>query len=124
VFDSVIGTESSSSSSDVPLAVRSSLPPTPTYVAFDLDPETVVSGFKRGISILYGEGSNPAVLTTAGVRNPRAFVLTSEKFEETMKAVERLRVEFPGMLCLNCTYVFILILRMIIYVIFIHTTFI
>ena len=70
-------------------------PSPPRYVAFDLDPEYVVSGFKRGFNILYGDGSNPAVLETAGVHNPRAFVLTGTDYDETFKSIERLRSRWP-----------------------------
>jgi voltage-gated potassium channel Kch len=65
------------------------------YVAFDLDPQIVVSGFKSGKNVLYGDGSQPKVLATAGIEAPKAFVVTYSDSESTVKSVERLRLEYP-----------------------------
>ena len=66
------------------------------YVAFDLDPNLVVKGFKEGKRVLYGDGSQPPVLSTAGIENPRAFVVTYTDPELCFKSVERLREAFPS----------------------------
>ena len=66
------------------------------YVAFDLDPNLVVKGFKEGKRVLFGDGSQPPVLSTAGIENPRAFVVTYTDPELCFKSVERLREAFPS----------------------------
>jgi voltage-gated potassium channel Kch len=65
------------------------------YVGFDLDPELVISGFRKGQRVLYGDASQPAVLLTAGVQTPRAFVVTYSEQEARLKTVEKLREAFP-----------------------------
>ena len=65
-------------------------------VAFDLDPGVVVNGYRDGKQVLYGDGSQPAVLTTSGITAPRAFVITYADPETCFKAVERLRESYPG----------------------------
>ena len=65
------------------------------YMAFDLDPTLVIKGYKNGYRILYGEGSQPLVLETAGISSPKAFVVTYGDSEASFKAVERLRQAFP-----------------------------
>ena len=64
-------------------------------VAFDLDPNVVVKGFREGKQVLYGDGSQPAVLATSGISSPRAFAVTYSDPEMCFKAVERLRESFP-----------------------------
>ena len=66
------------------------------YVAFDLDPDIVIKGFKSGKRVLYGDGSQPKVLTTAGIEDPQAFVVTDSESEQASKAVERLRLAYPS----------------------------
>jgi voltage-gated potassium channel Kch len=66
------------------------------YVAFDLDPNVVISGFKAGKSVLYGDGSQPMVLSTAGIETPKGFIITYNDYEMSHKAVERLREAFPS----------------------------
>lgn len=65
------------------------------YVAFDLDPNLVVKGFKEGKKVLYGDGSQPPVLSTAGIESPRAVVVTYSDAELCFKSVERLREAYP-----------------------------
>lgn len=66
------------------------------YCAFDLDPSLVMNGFKAGKKVLYGDGSQPMVLSTAGIENPKAFVVTYSDKEMCFKTVERLREAFPN----------------------------
>lgn len=66
------------------------------YVAFDLDPDVVIRGFKSGKRVLYGDGSQPKVLTTVGIEDPQAFVVTYADSEQASKAVERLRLAYPS----------------------------
>lgn len=65
------------------------------YVGFDLDPEVVINGFRKGQRVLYGDASQPLVLLTAGVQAPRAFVVTYPEQEVRLKTVEKLREAFP-----------------------------
>lgn len=66
------------------------------YIAFDLDPSLVIRGFKDNKRILYGDGSQPMVLSTAGVSSPSLFVVTYGDSEQSLKAVERLRQAYPS----------------------------
>lgn len=66
------------------------------YVAFDLDPSIVVSQYRAGKKILYGDGSQSMVLETAGIDNPKAFVVTYSDEETSLKAVERLHECYPS----------------------------
>ena len=65
------------------------------YIAFDLDPARVIEGFKDKKRILYGDGSQPMVLSTAGISSPSLFVITYRDAEQSLKAVERLRQAYP-----------------------------
>ena len=69
---------------------------TTNYVAFDLDPDIVTKAYKSGKRVLYGDGSQPKVLTTAGIENPHAFVVTYAEPELATQAVERLRLAYPS----------------------------
>ena len=66
------------------------------YVGFDLDPDVVTKAYKSGKRVLYGDGSQPKVLTTAGIENPHAFVVTYAEPELATQAVERLRLAYPS----------------------------
>lgn len=66
------------------------------YVAFDLDPDTVIKGYREGKQIFYGDGSQPGVLSTAGINSPRAFAVTYSDQQMSLIAVERLRESFPS----------------------------
>lgn len=66
------------------------------FVAFDLDPGRVKAARKSGFSVLYGDGSRPAVLQTAGITMPKAVMVMYTDREKSVEAVERLRLAFPG----------------------------
>jgi len=66
------------------------------YVAFDLDPDRVVRGSQGGYRVMYGDGSQPLVLRTAGVTSPRAIVLTYDDEELCAKSALRIREAFPN----------------------------
>eukprot|EP01041_Mallomonas_annulata_P001320 gene1320-2542_t len=76
------------------IATGGSLAPT-KYVAFDLDPDIVMKGNKKGYCVMYGDGSEPLVLNTAGVESPRAVVITYDDDELCFKSVQRLRQAYP-----------------------------
>jgi Kef-type K+ transport system membrane component KefB/voltage-gated potassium channel Kch len=71
------------------------LPRRINYMAFDLDPQKVIRGYRDGLNILYGDGSQVQVLDTAGVTNPRLFILAIADGPQAIKAVERIREVFP-----------------------------
>lgn len=66
-------------------------------IAFSIDPSLVIKGYKNELNILYGDGSQPAVLATAGIVSSKikAFIIAYRDCEMCIKAVERLRYEFP-----------------------------
>ncbi|XVF00685.1 hypothetical protein REPUB_Repub04eG0022500 [Reevesia pubescens] len=66
------------------------------YVAFDLNPSVVKASRKLGFPILYGDGSRPAVLQSAGISSPKAVMIMHRGKKRTIEAVQRLRLAFPG----------------------------
>ncbi|XP_024364443.1 K(+) efflux antiporter 3, chloroplastic isoform X1 [Physcomitrium patens] len=65
------------------------------YVAFDLDPGRVKAACKLGFPVLYGDGSRPAVLQTAGIAQPKAVMVMYTGRQKSVQSVERLRQAFP-----------------------------
>ena len=63
----------------------------PGYVAFDLDPEKVIRRNGADFRVMYGDGSQPLVLRTAGVDFPRAVVITFDNDKLCSKSVQRIR---------------------------------
>ncbi|XP_024018848.1 K(+) efflux antiporter 3, chloroplastic isoform X2 [Morus notabilis] len=66
------------------------------YVAFDLDPSVVKASRKLGFPILYGDGSRPSVLQSAGISSPKAVMVMYTGKKRTIEAVQRLHSAFPG----------------------------
>lgn len=66
------------------------------YVGFDLDPNVVMSSFREGQRVLYGDGSVPMVLETAGIDSPKLFIITYDDSEMVLNSVKRLRLSFPS----------------------------
>lgn len=66
------------------------------FVAFDLDPSQVKAARKAGFPVLYGDGSRPAVLQTAGIAMPKAVMVMYTARDKAVEAVERLRLTYPG----------------------------
>ncbi|XP_073269857.1 K(+) efflux antiporter 3, chloroplastic-like isoform X3 [Primulina huaijiensis] len=66
------------------------------YVAFDLDPSVVKASRKLGFPVLYGDGSRPAVLQSAGIGSPKAVMVMYTGKKKTTEAVQRIRLAFPG----------------------------
>ncbi|KAL8554841.1 hypothetical protein ACS0TY_002863 [Phlomoides rotata] len=66
------------------------------YVAFDLDPSVVKTSRKLGFPVLYGDGSRPAVLQSAGISSPKAVLVMYKGKTKTMEAVQRIRLAFPA----------------------------
>ncbi|KAJ1690522.1 hypothetical protein LUZ63_014677 [Rhynchospora breviuscula] len=66
------------------------------YVAFDLNPNVVKEARKLGFRVLYGDGSRPAVLQSAGISSPKAVMIMYTGEEKTIEAVQRIRLAFPA----------------------------
>ncbi|KAK7252249.1 hypothetical protein RIF29_36069 [Crotalaria pallida] len=66
------------------------------YVAFDLDPTVVKEARNLGFPILYGDGSRPDVLQSAGINSPKAIMVMYTGKKKTIEAVQRLRLTFPA----------------------------
>ncbi|CAM6096927.1 unnamed protein product [Calypogeia fissa] len=67
-----------------------------SYVAFDLDPAQVKAARTLGFPVLYGDGSRPIVLQTAGISTPKAVMVMYTGRQKSVHAVERLRSAFPN----------------------------
>lgn len=66
------------------------------YVAFDVDPAVVKAAMKLGFPVLYGDGSRPAVLQSAGVSSPKAVLIMLPDKGKTIDAVKRIRLSYPA----------------------------
>ncbi|KAL2622723.1 hypothetical protein R1flu_002928 [Riccia fluitans] len=66
------------------------------YVAFDLDPGRVKAARKLGFPVLYGDGSRPLVLQTAGISTPRGVMVMYTGRQKSVQAVERLRAAYSS----------------------------
>eukprot|EP00850_Spirogloea_muscicola_P011015 SM000067S20292 [mRNA] locus=s67:73176:79809:- [translate_table: standard] len=66
------------------------------YVAFDLDPSRVKAARKLGFPVLYGDGSRPMVLQTAGITRPKAVMVMYTGKQKSVQSVERIRLAWPG----------------------------
>ncbi|RVX10224.1 K(+) efflux antiporter 3, chloroplastic [Vitis vinifera] len=51
---------------------------------------------KLGFPVLYGDGSRPAVLQSAGISSPKAVMVMYTGRKRTMEAVQRIRNAFPA----------------------------
>ncbi|CAN6459446.1 unnamed protein product [Victoria cruziana] len=66
------------------------------YVAFDIDPKVVKAARKLGFPVLYGDGSRPAVLQSAGISSPKAVMVMYTGRSKTVESVQRIRLAFPS----------------------------
>ncbi|KAJ8452914.1 hypothetical protein Cgig2_014677 [Carnegiea gigantea] len=66
------------------------------YVAFDVDPAVVKAAKKLGFPVLYGDGSRPAVLQSAGISSPKAVLIMYPDKKKTLEAVKRMRLAYPA----------------------------
>ncbi|KAK1277866.1 hypothetical protein QJS04_geneDACA003351 [Acorus gramineus] len=67
------------------------------YVAFDLNPKVVKASRNLGFPILYGDGSRPAVLQSAGISSPKAVMVMYTGRDKAIEAVQRIRLAFPAL---------------------------
>ncbi|CAI5514951.1 unnamed protein product [Closterium sp. Naga37s-1] len=66
------------------------------FISFDLNPKRVRLGASLGFPVLYGDGSRPAVLESAGIRRPKAFMVVYSSRTRSVASIERLKEAFPG----------------------------
>ncbi|XP_057515397.1 K(+) efflux antiporter 3, chloroplastic isoform X1 [Amaranthus tricolor] len=66
------------------------------FVAFDLNPAVVKAATKLGFPVLYGDGSRPAVLESAGISSPKAVLVMYPDKDKTIEAVESIRLSYPS----------------------------
>ena len=59
---------------------------------------TLQASRKLGFPVLYGDGSRPSVLFSAGISSPKAVMVMYTGKKRTIEAVQRLRVAFPGVI--------------------------
>lgn len=52
-----------------------------------------------GFPVIYGDGSRPAVLQSAGISSPKAVMVMYRGKERTTEAVQRIRLAFPAVIC-------------------------
>ncbi|CAK8532656.1 unnamed protein product [Lathyrus sativus] len=66
------------------------------YVVLDIDARVVKEGRKLGFPIIYGDGSSPGVLQSAGISSPKAIMIMLTEKKKLVEAVQRLRLAFPA----------------------------
>ncbi|GAB2268059.1 K(+) efflux antiporter 3, chloroplastic [Dionaea muscipula] len=66
------------------------------YVAFDLDPAVVKAATELGFPVMYGDGSRPAVLQSAGISSPKAVIIMYTGKKTTVEAVQKIRLAYPA----------------------------
>ena len=66
------------------------------YIAFDRNPSRVSMGLGNNVRVVYGDGASPELLSAAGVRAPRAIVITYANDKRCLEATRRLREAFPS----------------------------
>ena len=70
--------------------------PTAQFVVFDLNPVRVALGQQLGAPIVYGDGSSPSLLRSAGITAPGAIVVTYAGAERCFAATQKLKSAFPA----------------------------
>lgn len=62
---------------------------------------------KLGFPILYGDGSRPAVLQSAGISSPKAVMVMYTGKSRTIDAVQRIRLAFPAVKFISLKHVYV-----------------
>lgn len=65
------------------------------YMAFDMKPGKVIEARNKGLPVFFGDACRPEVLKAAGIKNPKAVVVTLDDKHGASKAVNALRREYP-----------------------------
>jgi len=66
------------------------------YMAFDLSPAKVIEARNKGLSVFFGDACRPEVLKAAGIKNPKAVIVTLDDQNGASRAVNALRREYPN----------------------------
>ncbi|KAJ1410049.1 Regulator of K+ conductance, N-terminal [Sesbania bispinosa] len=66
------------------------------YVAFDPDPKVVKAARKLIFPILYGDGSRPTVLQSAGIQSSKAIMVMYTGKKKIIEVVQSLRLVFTA----------------------------
>ncbi|XP_074312773.1 K(+) efflux antiporter 3, chloroplastic [Silene latifolia] len=66
------------------------------YVAFDQNPAVVKAAKDQGFPVLYGDGSRPLVLQSAGISSPKAVLVMYPEKKKTSEAVKSIRLAYPS----------------------------
>lgn len=64
-------------------------------ICFDLNPKRVLAGSLNGAPVVFGDGARNELLKAAGVRNPRAAIVTYASDDRRISATMRLRSCLP-----------------------------
>lgn len=65
---------------------------------------------KSGFRTLYGDGSRPAVLQSAGISSPKAVMIMYTGKTRTIEAVQRIRLAFPSVVIDLYNHIYCLLL--------------
>ena len=65
------------------------------YMAFDMNPGKVIEARNKGLPVFFGDACRPEVLKAAGIKSPKAVVVTLDDKHGASKAVNALRREYP-----------------------------
>nr|UXY87297.1 potassium:hydrogen antiporter 1 [Cryptomonas sp.] len=66
------------------------------YMAFDSNPSKVIEARSKGLPVFFGDACRPEVLKAAGIKQPKAVVVTLGDRDSASKAVNAIRREYPN----------------------------
>mmetsp|Transcript_31700 Transcript_31700/g.75327 ORF Transcript_31700/g.75327 Transcript_31700/m.75327 type:complete len:718 (-) Transcript_31700:1030-3183(-) len=66
------------------------------YMAFDTSPTKVVEARNKSLPVFFGDACRPEVLKAAGIKTPKAIVVTLDDKDGASRAVNALRREYPS----------------------------
>jgi len=66
------------------------------YMAFDTSPTKVVEARNKSLPVFFGDACRPEVLKAAGIKTPKAVVVTLDDKDGASRAVNALRREYPN----------------------------
>lgn len=76
--------------------LSSQMPTANTLICFDLNPARIAEGALSGQPVVYGNGSCPRLLASAGVQRPEAIVMAYNSFNRRIQACRTLSAAYPG----------------------------
>lgn len=65
------------------------------YMAFDSNPARVIEARNKGLPVFFGDACRPEVLKAAGIKQPKAVVVTLDDKDGASRAVNAMRREYP-----------------------------